>query len=164
MSEAKVYELRGAKLHPKTSLVVLHNQLTKEVYIDFASRFNYYLELENHQIVTVADISFIEAYFGCMGDQEKMVAVATIERLAHRAANISVYETCKKGSLPKNLKLCYYRALKKLRRLYDGSFMTAVFLKKLRSLLMTIWHHGQVFRRFQSLGNTSVELITEFSC
>ncbi len=164
MRETDLYQIMKAQVFDKTSMVLIHDQKCGGVFIDYVSRTEFNLDLEGNQIVSVLDASFFLPYFGFMDEELRETAQTTITVLVHKIANIAVFERCAKGFLPAAFKSAYYWALKRLRRLQGGCFMTQIFIRKLRNLLMTIWRHGQIYQRFQPAQHLIPSLDIEYVC
>lgn len=165
MPESDLYKVENMALCSKQTLLVLHEPSTNNISLYFANRKECDLDLATSEIVSSVDFTFIESYISFMDEEPKISVMTALIEMFAKIGHVSVFERSPKGTFPQSFKDAFVSTLKCLRRYYQGSYITELFVKKLRQIVVKIWHHGQIYQNFNGRRyNLAFNEVTSYVC
>ncbi len=169
LKKQRQVRLAGVVHCPKTFFMLIHNEATDKVVLKHQDQLKFETDFgESNRIVTAVNVSELSVYFGFLESEDRLNAYSALISLIAKAGRLSLAEYAG-GLIPAALKQAYLRTVAIYKGFLDGEMATRTFIRKLGSLMMTVWRHGQKYLTFSKKQPFISELLipelsTEYPC
>lgn len=154
--------IEGYIVCARSYFLITHNVLRDSYRLEIITQKNEFVYLEDEHIVHFDLLSDFTPYFTYMDPQSFELAAGAVFKLVTETVKYTIEKaTYNSKAVPAKLKKLYAKTLRTLRRFYQGSFVTDVFMKKLWRLVQGSWSNVVTYKNWNSTKSIPISLATD---